>query len=513
MKITSSTYRYWLPLFALGAVVSISAFAADFAPVFTSNAVLQREKPIPIWGTGRDGEAVTVELSGNTATVREGRWKVVFPALPAQENTTLKLTGDKAVELTDIAIGEVWIGAGQSNMEYLLNHCPPYTDLIAHANEPGVRQIKIPHLEYPAAPVPPFSWKKFDPKSAGEFGGVAYFFASELHRKLGVVVGIVNCSYGGTPIEAWMSREAISKAGLNAILEEHDKKMAAVASPEAYEIAWKEFEAKRKERDAREKAGVPAAELGVAPVQPYGYRSKGRPTGLYEAMLHMITPYAARGVLWYQGENNAAKPEEYGKLLPQLIQNWRQDWDQPDWPFFIAQIASSNSKTYDIEGWAVFREAQRVVATTTPHSGWVVTLDYGEGGEVHPKLKQPIGERFAHLAFSRVYGKGGPDQSASAATATFNGKEIIVSFTDLPGTLKIKDPALPTLEVKGASGTWSPAKATVGADGKTLKVEIANPADKPDRIRYAWRQFCTLSLYSDEDLPVSPWNIPVTAKP
>jgi len=230
-------------------------------------------------------------------------------------------------------------------------------------------------------------------------------------------------------------------------------------------------------------------------------------------MLRLVTPYSAKGVLWYQGENNASRPQDYAKLLPQIITNWRQDWNQPEWPFYIAQISSSNSKNYDIEGWATFREAQRVVATTTPHAGWVVTLDYGERAEVHPKVKKPIGERFAKLALTRVYGQRGAAQSASASVAKLKGNEIVVSFTDLPGTLKLQDPDLPTLEVQGEAGTWALAKGKIAPDGKTLSVEVANPADKPKAIRYAWRQFCTLSLYSDEDLPVSPWNLAVTVSP
>jgi sialate O-acetylesterase len=500
---------------AAGACVSLTGLAADFAPVFTSGAVLQRDQPIAVWGRGRDGESVTVELLDKkvTTTVREGRWKVELPAQGAKENTTLILTGDNVVELTDIAIGEVWIGAGQSNMEYRLNQCPPYADLLANANDLGVRQIKIPHLSYPEAPVPAFNWKHFDRAAAGEFGAVAYFFAAELHRKLGVVVGIVNCSYGGTPIEAWMSREAISKAGLDSILQEDDKKMASFPNKEAYEAAWKEFDTQRIDRAAREKAAVPVAELGAPPVEPYGYRLKWRPTGLYESMLRLVTPYSAKGVLWYHGENNASRPQEYARLLPQIITNWRQAWNQPEWPFFIAQISSSNGKNYDMEGWATFREVQRVVATTTPHSGWVVTLDYGEAAEVHPKVKKPIGERFAKLALTRVYGERGAAQSASASVATLKRNEIVVSFTDLPGTLKLQDPALPTLEVQGEVGAWAPAKGKIAPDGKTLSVVVPNTADKPKAIRYAWRQFCTLSLYSDEGLPVSPWNVAVTVAP
>ena len=493
--------------------------AAEFAPVFTPGAVLQRDLPIVVWGSGREGEAVTVELSDQSAsaTVRGGRWSVTLPALPATASTTLRLRGDDTRELADVAIGEVWLALGQSNIEWRLNQCAPLTDtLLAGADNPAVRQLKIPHRPYAGDPLPAFAWKKFDRASAPQFGAVAYFFAAELQRKLGVTVGIVNCSFGGTPIEAWMSREALAASDGAPLLAGHDKKMAAWPDFAAYDLAWRDYDAARKAHEARKKAAPSDPALGPPPVEPYGFRSKSRPAGLHESMLAVVTPYTARGALWYQGENNAGQPGPYASMLTRFMAELRADWGRADLPVFIGQLSSPTANWPDEqEGYAPLREAQRAVAVADPHSGFVVTLDHGERGNVHPIHKRPVGERFARLAFARAYGRTGfAAQSPSAASARLAGRHIEITFRDLPGRLELRDPALPTLELQLASGLWQAASAALSPDGITLLVALplghAPDIAPPKALRYAYRNFCSLSLFTDEALPVSPWNLPVT---
>lgn len=488
--------------------------AAQFAPIFTSGAVLQRDQPVAVWGTGRDGEHVTVEFLGHRAdaVVSGGRWRVTLPPSPATENATLRLRGDTLVELRDIAVGEVWLCTGQSNMEWRLNQCPPFTnDLLRTANDPGIRQIKIPLRPFAGDPLPAFGWKKFDRAAAPQFSAVAYFFAAEVRRRLGVVVGLVNCSFGGTPIEAWLSRTTLETAGEQALLAQHDQKMAAFPDAKTYEAAWTAFTQARNARDAQLKAGAKAADLGPAPVEPYGYRSKSRPTGLHGAMFSLITPYTARGVLWYQGENNAgASVEAYAKLLRALIAQFRTEWDSAHLPVYVAQVSSPTANWPDAEEpYARLREAQRLVATSTPHSGFVVTLDYGERGNVHPIQKQPIGERFARLALAQTYGLSGfAAQSPSATAAQRVADTVVISFADLPGRLVLRDPAVPTLDVQLASGEWRAATAQLGEDGRTLRLALA-PGEQARAVRYAYRNFGPLTLFTDEDLPVSPFLLPL----
>lgn len=494
--------------------LAVSSRGAEFAPVFTANAVLQRDMPVAIWGTGREGENVTVSLldKSASATVVNGRWAVQLPALPATESATLRLVGDTTVELPNVAIGEVWLLTGQSNMEWRLNQCSPHSDaLLASADNSKIRQIKIPLRAYAGDPLPKFDWRVFDKASAPFFSAVGYYFAESLQSKLGVVIGLVNCSFGGTPIQAWMSREAILAAGGDNLLADHDKKAAAFPDAAAYDAAWKAFDTARREWEERSKAGTPESELGPKPVEPYGFRTKGRPSGLRESMFAVITPYTARGVLWYQGESNAGQKEDYGAMLENLIREMRKDWTAPTLPFYVAQISSPSSNSPDDQdAYAVIREAQRRVAGKEPNTGFVVTLDYGEKGNVHPIQKQPVGERFARLAATRVYGiQGMVAQSPSASRASLQDGNVVVEFLDLPGRLKLGENAPPTLETAAADGTWLPATARLSEDGRRLVVTPATGSAKPIKIRYAWRNFCTLSLYSDEGLPVSPWSLSI----
>lgn len=492
--------------------LAAAAHAAQFAPVFTDNAVLQRDQPVTVWGTGRDGEKVELEMLGHKASgeVRNGKWSLTLPAMPATESTTLTLRGDSVVELKNIAVGEVWLLTGQSNIEWRLNQCAPLTDaLLATADNPRIRQLKIPLRAYVGDPLPPLAWKLFDKASGPQFGAVGFFFAEALQKKLGVPIGLVNCGYGGTPIEAWMSREAIAGAGFQATLDEDEKKLAMFPDAASYEKAWQEFQEAKKSFEEKKKAGATEAELGPEPKEPYGFRSKSRPAGLREPMLSLITPYNARGALWYQGENNAGKPDDYAALLTALIAELRREWHQPDLPVFVAQVSSPTKNWPDHEDpYARMRAAQTKVAKADPQSGFVVTLDLGEHQNVHPIDKQPIGERFARLALARTYAQpAGAAQSPSAKDATLRDGKIAVAFDDLPGRLELRDPTVPTLEVSEDGATWqAPAGIAVSDDGRTLLVTASGPAK---HLRYGWRNFCKLTLFTDEGLPVSPWNLDV----
>ncbi len=491
------------------------AAAAEFAPVFTDHAVLQRDRPVAVWGTGRNGEKIEVEILGHelATEVRDGKWTVTLPAMPATDSTTLTLRGDDTVELKDVAVGEVWLGLGQSNMEWQLDQCGEFTaGMLAAADNPRVRELKFPRRTNADGPPSGFAWTTFDRASAPRFGAVAYFFAAALQRRLGVTVGIVNCSHGGTMIEAWMSREALAAAGKADLVADYDRKVAEWPDTATYEKALANYNKARKAWDERKKTNPGDPQLGPAPVEPDGPRNKRRPAGLHEAMLSFITPYTARGALWYQGESNAGQPGDYAKLLPVFVDSLRTAWQQPDLPFFLVQIAKpSTNLPDDGDAYPKFRDMQRAAALALPHSGFVVALDRGKRGDVHPPDKQPVGERLARLALARVYGeKGFAAQSPSAESARLTHGRVEITFRDLPGKLQLRDPTVPTLEMRDESGAWKPATAVaVSDDGKRLLASPPPGSGYPSEIRYAWRNFCTLSLFTDEGLPVAPWSLTV----
>lgn len=512
MKISPTTRFKILTGLAALMVLPATLHPAEFAPVFTDGGVLQRDRPVSIWGTGQEGDVVTVEILNQSAsaTVKDRKWRVTLPPLPATASTTLRLGGTTSRELSNIAIGEVWLGLGQSNMEWRLNQCGEFSaEVLRTADNAGIRQLKIPLRPYAGDPMPAFAWKTFDAKSAGFFSAVTYFFASKLQQELGVVVGIINCSFGGTTIEAWMSRKALTAAGFQAAVDEHDRRLAVWSDPAAYDTAWNDYQSARKAWDAR-KAADPSI-TDPQPVEPYGVRTKARPAGLHESMLSLITPYTTRGVLWYQGENNAGRPEEYARLLPEFVRELRESWGQSNLPFFVAQVSSPTARNPD-DGdlFAKLREVQTASALGDPHSGFVVTLDRGKQGDVHPPDKQPIGERFARLALTRTYGqKGLAAQSPSAASAVRTEGGVEISFSDLPGRLEMDQPNPALFRLKNAAGEWRPAESvSISGDGKKLIV-VPPSGHVPVSVSYAYQNFCPLPLLTDEGLPVSPWLKPV----
>ncbi|MBC8009679.1 MAG: hypothetical protein H7067_06250, partial [Burkholderiales bacterium] len=216
-----------------------------------------------------------------------------------------------------------------------------------------------------------------------------------------------------------------------------------------------------------------------------------------------------RGALWYQGENNAGKPADYGKMLPVFVKELRSAWARPDLPVFIGQLSSPTANWPDEkEGYAPLREVQRAFAVSDPHSGLAVTLDHGERGNVHPINKQPVGERFARLALARAYGQTGfAAQSPHAATAKLAANTIEITFADLPATgrLELRDPTVPTLHLRNASGaSVAPESIALSPDGKRLVLSVPS-GFAPASVTYAYQNFCALTLFSDDGLPVSPW--------
>lgn len=496
----------------LSLLTSWLAFGAEFAPYFTAGAVLQRDRPIEIWGTGRNGEQVVVELMGHSAStaVAEGAWRVSLPAMAAASATTLKLRGDNEKILEDIALGEVWFGCGQSNMEWRLNQCAPYSDnLLAQADQPSIRQLKIPLRPYKGDPQPSFAWKKFDRSSGPVFGALAYYFAAALQREIGVTVGIVNCSFGGSTIEAWMTREELLSAGMEAALAEDAKNLSIWKDFPTYDKAWKAYQEDKKAWDLLKKKDP--ADPTPAPSEPYGYRSKRRPTTLRDAMLKPVLPYGARGAVWYQGENNAGQPADYAKMLPVFMEGLRRSKHESNWPILIAQLSSPSANWPDEqEGYAPLREIQRAVAVADSHSGFIVALDYGEKGQVHPRNKQPVGERLARLALGKVYKKSlGAVQSPYVLSAKWIEGNIEVSFAGLVGALEIRKDIAAVIRLRTSEGKGvAPKSVHLSSDQRRL---IITPEDglRPDEVRYAYQNFCELGLYSEGDLPVSPWILSV----
>lgn len=463
--------------------------------------VLQRERPIHVWGWSDPGEKITVELHGVsrvTAGDNSGSWSVFLPPEPAGGPFQLTVTANNKIVLDDVLLGDVWFASGQSNMEMPLKGftgapLKNSAEEIAHASQPQIRLLHIPHkaVDFPQrnsdAP-----WTVCTPETAADFSAAAYFFGRDLNAREHVPIGLVDSTWGGTPAEAWMSLEAISSdAGLMPVFATRAQMMELQADAAAISAAeWREDEAARK--------------AGKTP-SPHPWRpdpASWAPAWLFNGMIAPATPYAIKGVIWYQGESNSRLTfaPMYAKLFPALIADWRAQWHQGDFPFLFVQIA--NFRSNDTEAWAVIREAQRRTLSIA-NTAMVVTTDIGDPGNVHPADKQTVGARLAMAARALAYGENVEYSGPLFRQATADSEGIRIWFDHAGSGLVAKGDTLQGFEIAGNDGRFVPAAARV--DGKTVVVSSAKVAS-PKYVRYGWANAPVINLYNSEGLPASPFT-------
>lgn len=493
-----------LPVLALVCGISAAGAEVTLAPLFRDGAVLQSGQPVPVWGSAAPGEKVTVRFADQTVSAEAdgaGRWRAELAPLAAS-GTGRDLTAGGTV-VRDVVVGEVWLCLGQSNMEYPLKNAPDAAKLAAESHFPLIRQFKVANFsaDAPAATVKG-TWTACAPETAGAFTAVGYHFARVLHAKLGVPIGLINCTWGGTRIEAWMSTDALrafpAVAGRwKTVLEELPAKQTA------YEQARADF--KQKAREA--KAAGQAIDLKKAPQPPPGPGTREAPAGLFNGMLAPLIPYGIRGMLWYQGESNAGAAGTYAAMFPALIADLRQRWNSGNLPFYFVQLPNYVSAS-DKSGrqWAEFRAAQ-ARALSLPGTGMAIVID-GESPVGHPADKTAVGQRLARLAEVRLYRSAQGDASGPlAVSATREGGMVRVRFAEASSGLMVRGPELQGFEAAGADGTYHPAQAKM--DGPDIV--ISSPmVSEPARVRYAWTNNPPAALCNRDGLPASPFEVEVS---
>lgn len=474
------------------------------APLFRDGAVLQRDKPVTVWGRAEPGEPVRVEFAGQaraTAAGVDGRWKVTLAPLRANSRPAeLLIRGRNTVRVADVLVGEVWLCSGQSNMNFRVESAANAGAEIAASRNPLIRIFGVAN---PGAETPQETtagaWLPAAPEHTGKFTAVGYFFARELQPKLGVPVGIVKGTIGGSAVEAWMSADTIAADPTAEAIAERWRH-AVAAYPKARDNHAQALAAWEKERDAAKAASRPFARK--KPSEPRPPEERSRPSGLYNSNIHPFIPYAIRGFLWYQGEGNAARPADYRVSFPAMIRQWRRDFDQGDLPFFFVQLAS-----YALPGdatgrqWALQREAQ-MAALALPQTAMAVTIDIGEADDIHPRNKQDVGRRLALLARARVYGETLEAESPRATGFAREGAAMVVRFHAARG-LRIRDGGAVDVELAGSDRKFHPAHAVVRGD----TLVVTSPAvPEPAAVRYAWRNTPEGLLVNGAGLPVTPFR-------
>lgn len=434
------------------------AGGVEVAFAFTSDAVLQRDRAIPVWGTSTSDGTVTITLAGSTlkAYAVNGRWAMVFEAFPAGGPHTMRIESDTVVTLDNILFGDVWIAGGQSNMEWRLKQASTAAEDLPNARNPNIRYMHIPFAvsDSPQRDTPSDGWRMLDEESVPEMSAVAYYFASMVQDSLDIPIGIIQSFKGATRSESWTPSNAIR------------------LDPD--------FES----------------------IQARRQRETDPPSVLYNAMIHPITTIPAQGVIWYQGEGNAYYAHQYRRTFQTLIRSWRDAWNDPALDVYFVQLANFKAKQVnpvEPHTWPELREAQRM-ALELPRTGMAVTLDVGDADDIHPRDKKSVGHRLARQALWKTYGwkivQGGPD----IAEITFDGPEAWIRLFPSQSEPVLLDVFPNGFAIAGEDSVFHWAQARLEGNDIVLH---SPQVGKPVAVRYAWADNPILSLFNKEGLPAS----------
>ncbi|MDE0167876.1 MAG: sialate O-acetylesterase [Bryobacterales bacterium] len=472
--------------------------------ILSDRMVLQRGAPIRVWGWADAGERVTVLFAGQrvvTEAGQEGDWQAFLHPMTAGGPYEMTVAGSNRIVLRDVLVGEVWIGSGQSNMVWPVSRSDNPEKEIDSADYPRLRLFKVERkvADEPLQDVDG-NWQAAKPESVADFSGVGYFFGRELHREMGVPFGIVQTAWGGTPAQAWTSRGALkTDPSLQPVYDIWDEVLA-------------DFPAARKKHEralqAWEQAAAQAKAAGQqAPRRPRAPRGPGHPhspSGLYNAMIAPLTPFAIRGAIWYQGENNASRSQGYlyRDLFPAMIEDWRRAWGQGPFPFLFVQLANFR-RVPEKHQWPELREAQTMTLGLR-NTGMAVTIDIGDSEDIHPANKQDVGHRLALAARSVAYGREVVHSGPSYRQLTREGSNIRLWFDSLGGGLQAAGGGnLSGFVIAGPDREFHQAGAYI--DGDT--VVVWSPKVKtPVAVRYGWRADPQATLFNRSGLPASPFR-------
>lgn len=506
-------YLRRLLFLAVAAVWLVPALArADVKPhaLFSDHMVLQRDVPLTVWGMADPGEKINVTIkdekklisAGEATANADGTWKVALPKLAVGGPYELTITGKNTVTCKDVLAGEVWVCSGQSNMEWQLQRSFEPQATIESAKNPKLRLFTVPRVTATAPQTGVTSeWKECTPETVPGFSAVGYYFGRDLQKALGVPVGLIHTSWGGTPAEAWTSKEALDAVPMLKYYHEQLAQRVKAFDPAKADEKFKADQAKFKEAVAKAKeTGQKAA--GKAPLRPQPPdRSQNAPSSLYNAMIAPLLNYPIKGAIWYQGESNAGKAYEYRTLFATMIKDWRARWNVGDFPFLLVQLAPYGNPQANT--WPEMREAQLMATQALPNVGMAVITDIGEKTDVHPKKKEPVGARLALLARKIGYGEKIVAMGPVYKSMKTEGNRAILSFDNVGAGLEARDGKLKGFEIAGEDKTFQPADAEIR--GETIMVH-SDKVEKPVAVRFGWQNFPELNLWNKDGLPATPFR-------
>lgn len=509
-----------IKLFTLSVLCLPLACAKVRVPnVFGDHMVLQRELPVPVWGWADPGEKVTVSFAGQSSSAvadADGKWTLKLAALSASASPReLWVSGRNTVRFADVLVGDVWLGSGQSNMEFAMREVLNAKEEIAGANKPLIRLFTVPRCEK-AQIVDDVNakWQACTPETVTGFSAVLYLFGREIQPEAGVPIGLIHSSVGGTRIELWTAPEGL------AMVPEFADKVRGIDDTEKFyreQILPKSLPVMEDWIAQTKKALASGGRVPVAPEWPNHPGLEF--TGLYRGMIYPLVPFALRGFVWYQGEWNGGENDIYVKRMQALIGGWRAVWGNPDLPFYYVQLARMPQKDclpWQGDGLSPTREAQRK-CLSIPHTGMATIIDLEGSSGWHPTNKQDVAKRLSLWALRNEYGRkslvvSGPlykqmDVQGTKIRVRFDsvGSGLVIGTKSGPEPVKLTpDQPLRNFAVAGADKKWVCATAVINDnDVLVSSPDVANPV----AVRYAYCQDPEgCNLYNKDGLPASPFR-------
>ena len=451
------------PLF-VSAKVTLPSF-------FSDGMVLQQQTEAKIWGWAKPLAEISIHVGWNKKAYlakadAKGNWNTRISTPVAGGPYSLSVSDGEPVTINNILIGEVWLCSGQSNMEMAMKGFKDQpilgsNDAIFNSTNDQLRIYIIPRaVERLAKDTSKSSaWKNANPENISNFSATAYYFGRLLQQQLKVPVALINVSYGGSPAEAFMSGESLQ------------------AFPD----------------------------IAVPPAAGTEKLTNKNATTLYNGMVHPVAGYTLKGCIWYQGESNYDRPDQYEKLFPAMVQLWRKEWGQGNFPFYFAQIApyayNYTPTKPEKSNSAFLRDAQRRSLAAIPAGNMIVLMDAGEEKSIHPANKEVVGKRFAYLALGDSYAfKGFAYQSPLYDTLLVNGNVATIKFKNTPNGLTSFGKPITQFDIAGADKNFYPAQAVIVKG----TIQLSSPqVAAPVAVRYAFKDFVVGELFSTEGYPVS----------
>lgn len=499
---------------ACGAVSPVRADSAspalELGLPFSNHMILQRDVPACIFGKARPGTDVIVSFLKQRKHIladANGRWQLSLDALSARaEPAELTVeSGGETLTLHDVLVGEVWIAAGQSNMEFTLRQD---RGAAAELSGPAINELRLMNLSFAGQGVTAGafrdadvqrltsekyfhgSWAACSSGTAGGFSAVAYYFGKDLREKLKVPVGVISLAVGGSPAEAWIPFDVLARSDQACSLATGSWLENASLEPWCLKRASENLSRAVKAGEA-----IPGDLRG--PNHPY------KPGFLWEAGLARLAPLSIRGFLWYQGESNAESPQrvrQHAVLFPLLVSSWRTAWRNNELPFLYVQLPGMNRPN-----WPAFRDQQRRFLGVVPHVAMAVTIDVGQANNVHPRDKRPVGLRLSLLAQSMAYGQKSQAYGPMFREVVTGGDALVVRFEHAEGLCTIDNAAPVGFELASEDGRFVPARAEIRQQTVILS---AQGVKSPRHARYGWQGFPDppLNLVNRAGLPASPFS-------